>query len=142
MHGNDINLTECEDYEVKAVRCTSTDQLSECEDYEVEETTELERPWRTITWESEKKKELMETIKTYKPTVSSVSQARVLLIGPVGAGKSSFFNSINYIYISIYLTISLTPAKGLHRAHKAGGEAECYPQKGQLNGDSSAGPGH
>ncbi|TDH08692.1 hypothetical protein EPR50_G00100860 [Perca flavescens] len=62
------------------------------------ETTELERPWRTITWESEKKKELMETIKTYKPTVSSVPQARVLLIGPVGAGKSSFFNSINSVF--------------------------------------------
>ncbi|KAF1385511.1 hypothetical protein PFLUV_G00108530 [Perca fluviatilis] len=79
MHGNDLNLTECEVYEV-------------------EETTELERPWRTITWESEKKKELMETIKTYKPTVSSVSQVRVLLIGPVGAGKSSFFNSINSVF--------------------------------------------
>ncbi|XP_034737115.1 interferon-induced protein 44-like [Etheostoma cragini] len=79
MHGNDFNLTECEVYEV-------------------EETTELECPWRTITWESEKKMELMETVKSYKPTVSSVSQVRVLLIGPVGAGKSSFFNSINSVF--------------------------------------------
>ncbi|XP_031159779.1 interferon-induced protein 44-like isoform X1 [Sander lucioperca] len=79
MHGNDLNLAECEVYEV-------------------EETTELESPWRTITWESEKKKELMETVKTYKPTVSSVPQVRVLLIGPVGAGKSSFFNSINSVF--------------------------------------------
>lgn len=44
------------------------------------------------------KKELMESIKMYKPTVSSVSQVRVLLIGPVGAGKSSFFNSINSVF--------------------------------------------
>ncbi|XP_049911847.1 interferon-induced protein 44-like isoform X6 [Epinephelus moara] len=79
MHGNDLNLTECEVYEV-------------------EETTEFERPWRTINWESQNKKELMESIKMYKPTVSSVSQARVLLIGPVGAGKSSFFNSINSVF--------------------------------------------
>ncbi|XP_049911844.1 interferon-induced protein 44-like isoform X3 [Epinephelus moara] len=79
MHGNDLNLTECEVYEV-------------------EETTELERPWRTINWESQNKKELMESITMYKPTVSSVSQARVLLIGPVGAGKSSFFNSINSVF--------------------------------------------
>ncbi|KAL7396292.1 hypothetical protein ABVT39_003712 [Epinephelus coioides] len=79
MHGNDLNLTECEVYEV-------------------EETTELERPWRTINWGSQHKKELMESIKMYKPTVSSVSQARVLLIGPVGAGKSSFFNSINSVF--------------------------------------------
>ncbi|XP_078114793.1 interferon-induced protein 44-like isoform X2 [Sander vitreus] len=45
-----------------------------------------------------KKKELMETVKMYKPTVSSVPQVRVLLIGPVGAGKSSFFNSINSVF--------------------------------------------
>uniref|UniRef100_A0A8C6PJV8 G domain-containing protein n=1 Tax=Nothobranchius furzeri TaxID=105023 RepID=A0A8C6PJV8_NOTFU len=40
----------------------------------------------------------MERIRTYKPTVSSVSQARVLMIGPLGAGKSSFFNSINSVF--------------------------------------------
>ncbi|KAK5869694.1 hypothetical protein PBY51_024393 [Eleginops maclovinus] len=79
MHGNDLNLTECEVYQVK-------------------ETTELERPWRTINWESENTNQLKETIKIYKPTHSSVSHARVLLIGPVGAGKSSFFNSINSVF--------------------------------------------
>ncbi|KAK5599522.1 hypothetical protein CRENBAI_019962 [Crenichthys baileyi] len=79
MHGNDLNLTECEVYQV-------------------EETTELEKPWRTVIWESGKRNELMESIKTYKPTVSSVSQARVLLLGQVGAGKSSFFNSINSVF--------------------------------------------
>ncbi|XP_038157877.1 interferon-induced protein 44-like isoform X3 [Cyprinodon tularosa] len=79
MHGNDLNLTECEVYQV-------------------EEFTEFEKPWRTVIWESGNKKKLMESIQTYKPTVSSVSQARVLLIGPVGAGKSSFFNSINSVF--------------------------------------------
>lgn len=79
MHGNDLNLTECEVYLV-------------------EETNELEKPWRTVMWESGKRTELMESIKTYKPTLSSVSQARVLLVGQVGAGKSSFFNSINSVF--------------------------------------------
>ncbi|XP_032426946.1 interferon-induced protein 44-like [Xiphophorus hellerii] len=79
MHGNDLKLTECEVYQV-------------------EESTELEKPWRTVVWESGKRTELMDTIKTYKPTVSSVPQARVLLIGQVGAGKSSFFNSINSVF--------------------------------------------
>ncbi|XP_026003008.1 interferon-induced protein 44-like [Astatotilapia calliptera] len=79
MHGNDLNLTECEVYQV-------------------EESSELERPWRTIVWESEKRAGLIESIKSYKPTVSSVTQARVLLIGPVGAGKSSFFNSVNSVF--------------------------------------------
>uniref|UniRef100_A0A3B3VNJ0 Interferon-induced protein 44-like n=1 Tax=Poecilia latipinna TaxID=48699 RepID=A0A3B3VNJ0_9TELE len=45
-----------------------------------------------------KRAELMESIRTYKPTVSSVPQARVLLIGQVGAGKSSFFNAINSVF--------------------------------------------
>ncbi|XP_078802002.1 interferon-induced protein 44-like isoform X2 [Oryzias latipes] len=40
----------------------------------------------------------METIRTYRPLNSSVTQARVLLIGAVGAGKSSFFNSLNSIF--------------------------------------------
>ncbi|XP_030288591.1 interferon-induced protein 44-like [Sparus aurata] len=79
MHGNDLNLTECEVYHV-------------------EETKELEKPWRTVIWESETRTELMENIKSYKPPVSSVSQIRVLLIGPVGAGKSSFFNSISSVF--------------------------------------------
>ncbi|KAM9761668.1 interferon-induced protein 44-like [Menidia menidia] len=79
MHGNNLNLTECEVYQI-------------------EQTTELERPWRNIIWESKKRNELMESIKSYRPLVSSVSQARVLLIGPVGAGKSSFFNSINSVF--------------------------------------------
>ncbi|KAM4574089.1 interferon-induced protein 44-like [Fundulus diaphanus] len=79
MHGNDLNLTECEVYLV-------------------EECTEFETPWRNVIWESGTRTELMESIKNYKPPVRSVSQARVLLIGQVGAGKSSFFNSINSVF--------------------------------------------
>uniref|UniRef100_A0A3Q2PW19 TLDc domain-containing protein n=1 Tax=Fundulus heteroclitus TaxID=8078 RepID=A0A3Q2PW19_FUNHE len=79
MHGNDLNLTECEVYLV-------------------EESTEFEKPWRNVIWETGKRKELMESIKNYKPPDSSVSQARVLLVGQVGAGKSSFFNSINSVF--------------------------------------------
>lgn len=37
----------------------------------------------------------MKDIQSYKPDIKTVHQARVLLVGPVGAGKSSFFNSIN-----------------------------------------------
>lgn len=37
----------------------------------------------------------MNVIQRYKPDINTVHQARVLLVGPVGAGKSSFFNSIN-----------------------------------------------
>lgn len=37
----------------------------------------------------------MEAIQDYTPAIKTTHQARVLLVGPVGAGKSSFFNSIN-----------------------------------------------
>ncbi|XP_071402728.1 interferon-induced protein 44-like isoform X3 [Centroberyx affinis] len=87
MHGNDLQLTECEVYQVK-----------ERKDLDKSERQDLEKPWRTIVWESKRRNELMDSIKLYKPTHSSVSQARVLLIGPVGAGKSSFFNSINSVF--------------------------------------------
>ncbi|XP_067085663.1 interferon-induced protein 44-like [Osmerus mordax] len=73
-------------------------QLTECEVFQVEEGRTLEKPWRNIIWEAERKKELIESIKQYKPIISSVSQIKVLLIGPIGAGKSSFFNSINSIF--------------------------------------------
>uniref|UniRef100_A0A3Q2TAV7 Interferon-induced protein 44-like n=1 Tax=Fundulus heteroclitus TaxID=8078 RepID=A0A3Q2TAV7_FUNHE len=71
MHGNDLNLTECEVYLVEGEFSGKNNILQ---------------------------KELMESIKNFKPPVSSVSQARVLLIGQVGAGKSSFFNSINSVF--------------------------------------------
>uniref|UniRef100_A0A3B3BCP1 TLDc domain-containing protein n=1 Tax=Oryzias melastigma TaxID=30732 RepID=A0A3B3BCP1_ORYME len=71
MHSNDLNLTECEVYQVEGK-------------YDFDERLN--------------KTELMESIQFYKPLNNSVTQARVLLVGPVGVGKSSFFNSINSVF--------------------------------------------
>uniref|UniRef100_A0A8C8DGN1 TLDc domain-containing protein n=1 Tax=Oryzias sinensis TaxID=183150 RepID=A0A8C8DGN1_9TELE len=89
MHGNDLDLTECEVYQV-------------------EESFQFENPWRTLNWNSEQKKKLMERIESDKPSISSVSEARVLLVGPVGAGKSSFFNSFKSIFKG-HITSQATP---------------------------------
>lgn len=40
----------------------------------------------------------MDAISRWTPSVSSVQKARVLLVGAVGAGKSSFFNSVSSIF--------------------------------------------
>jgi signal recognition particle receptor subunit beta len=43
--------------------------------------------------------ELTEDIVPFKPIPDlKVTDARILIIGPVGAGKSSFFNTINSIF--------------------------------------------
>ncbi|XP_042605134.1 uncharacterized protein LOC109047376 isoform X1 [Cyprinus carpio] len=83
-------------------------QLSECEVYNVEERSTLsepqvsaEKPWRNVLWTAERRAELMEMIRNYKPLMTSVSRVRILMIGPVGAGKSSFFNSINSTFFLI-----------------------------------------
>ncbi|ROL40867.1 Interferon-induced protein 44-like [Anabarilius grahami] len=76
-------------------------QLSECEVYKVEQEPQAsieEKPWRNVLWTAERKDELMKMIRNHKPLMASVSRVRILMIGPVGAGKSSFFNSINSIF--------------------------------------------
>ncbi|XP_077058222.1 interferon-induced protein 44 isoform X2 [Siphateles boraxobius] len=40
----------------------------------------------------------MESVRSFKPASESVTEARVLLIGPVGAGKSSFISSVQSVF--------------------------------------------
>ncbi|XP_053191690.1 interferon-induced protein 44-like isoform X2 [Scomber japonicus] len=77
MHGGDLALTEFEVYRVEGLGDL------------------LAKPWRNIKWTAERKQQLMKFIQDYKPEIKTVNEARVLMVGPVGAGKSSFFNSIN-----------------------------------------------
>ncbi|XP_021331626.1 interferon-induced protein 44 isoform X2 [Danio rerio] len=55
---------------------------------------ENETAWRTMDWKSDKQK-LLTTIKSFQPGNPEVDTLRILLHGPVGAGKSSFFNSLD-----------------------------------------------
>ncbi|XP_036443134.1 interferon-induced protein 44-like isoform X2 [Colossoma macropomum] len=58
----------------------------------------LPSPWRNVTWTKEARETLMEMVKSYKPASDYVSEARVLLLGPVGAGKSSFISSVQSVF--------------------------------------------
>ncbi len=40
----------------------------------------------------------MKTISSYRPTYEDVTQARVLLLGPVSSGKSSFVSSVQSVF--------------------------------------------
>ncbi|XP_022606962.1 interferon-induced protein 44-like [Seriola dumerili] len=77
MHGEDLALTEFEVYRVEGLGDL------------------LAKPWRNIQWTAERRQQSMKVIRSYQSCIKTVHQARVLLVGPVGAGKSSFFNSIN-----------------------------------------------
>nr|XP_055073519.1 interferon-induced protein 44-like [Misgurnus anguillicaudatus]XP_055073520.1 interferon-induced protein 44-like [Misgurnus anguillicaudatus] len=81
MYGNDGNLIECEVFKIEQISQVSPEK----------------KAWRNVVWTANRREELMKSIKTHK--VSSVNRARILMIGPVGAGKSSLFNSINSIFM-------------------------------------------
>ncbi|XP_058617165.1 interferon-induced protein 44-like isoform X3 [Onychostoma macrolepis] len=87
--------------------------LSECEVYKVEQILQvMEKPWRNVLWTADQKAQLMEKIRNHKPLTQSVSRFRILMIGPVGAGKSSFFNSINSIFMGRITSKAMSGSAG------------------------------
>ncbi|XP_013866258.1 interferon-induced protein 44-like [Austrofundulus limnaeus] len=58
----------------------------------------LNSPWREVLWTMEQKENLMKTVSSYRPSCKEVTQARVLLLGPVSSGKSSFISSVQSVF--------------------------------------------
>ncbi|XP_051788926.1 interferon-induced protein 44-like [Erpetoichthys calabaricus] len=58
----------------------------------------LEKPWRNLELNEQVKNELLQDIRNYETLTESVEEPRILLIGQIGAGKSSFFNSVKSIF--------------------------------------------
>ncbi|KAL3875139.1 hypothetical protein ACJMK2_038067 [Sinanodonta woodiana] len=77
-------------------------QVTELEVYKISDgpTVELVEPWRsTLEWNQELLETLKDEVQNFVPLEElNISQAKILLIGPVGAGKSSFFNTISSIF--------------------------------------------
>ncbi|XP_043087853.1 interferon-induced protein 44 [Puntigrus tetrazona] len=58
----------------------------------------LEKDWRNMEWREDVRQTLTESIRSFKPASETVTEARVLLVGPVGAGKSSFISSVQSVF--------------------------------------------
>uniref|UniRef100_A0A8C1XN16 Interferon-induced protein 44-like n=1 Tax=Cyprinus carpio TaxID=7962 RepID=A0A8C1XN16_CYPCA len=54
---------------------------------------ELDQPWRTFDWGQ--KKYLKEKLENFSPSHPDVKDIKILVAGPIGAGKSSFINSVD-----------------------------------------------
>ncbi|XP_063065178.1 interferon-induced protein 44-like [Engraulis encrasicolus] len=74
---------------------------------------------------------LLESIRSYKPALGSVPAARVLLVGPVAAGKSSFISSVQSVFYGRVLnramvgspsgaSTSFTEKLQLYKLHSSG----------------------
>ncbi|XP_006206041.1 interferon-induced protein 44 isoform X1 [Vicugna pacos] len=68
--------------------------FQECEVFRCEDLLDKRRMEGVI----ELKDKLLSAIRTYKPYGDLVHQTRILLLGPIGAGKSSFLNSVKSIF--------------------------------------------
>ncbi|XP_034306965.2 interferon-induced protein 44 [Magallana gigas] len=75
-------------------------KVTDLEVYRIVEGEEEERPWREHpAWTTETMQELKDTLQVYEPRMeTNVTAANILLIGQIGAGKSSFFNSVDSIF--------------------------------------------
>lgn len=76
------------------------------------ETPEFETPWRTVTWGKAKKDSLIEDIRKIQPCTTHLKCLRIIVVGPAGAGKSSFINSVNNAFQGRITSNALSDAIG------------------------------
>ncbi|KAK2883407.1 hypothetical protein Q8A67_017044 [Cirrhinus molitorella] len=70
---------------------------------------EFNEPWRETPWQ--KKEVLEKNLRELKLSDPSVKYIRILLTGATGAGKSSFFNSVNSAFQGRITTEALADAE-------------------------------
>ncbi|XP_057604753.1 interferon-induced protein 44 [Hippopotamus amphibius kiboko] len=68
--------------------------FQECEVFRCEDLLDKRR----MDGIAELKESLLSAVRAYEPYGGLVHQTRILLLGPIGAGKSSFFNSVRSVF--------------------------------------------
>ncbi|KAF5888827.1 interferon-induced protein 44-like, partial [Clarias magur] len=56
---------------------------------------EYDSAWRPVEWSQDKVRQMLKTLKHFRIGTAEVRNLNILLHGPIGAGKSSFINSVN-----------------------------------------------
>ncbi|XP_058159288.1 interferon-induced protein 44-like isoform X2 [Dasypus novemcinctus] len=75
----------------------SRHKYSECEVFRVEGINNPGNIQR-IKEVTQHRKNLLTDLRTYKPIADLVPEIRILLLGPIGSGKSSFLNSVKSVF--------------------------------------------
>ncbi|XP_057601151.1 interferon-induced protein 44-like [Hippopotamus amphibius kiboko] len=76
----------------------SCSQITECEVFRVEGIKDDAGYINRIMRATRHRSSLLADLRAYRPYADLVSEIRILLVGPVGSGKSSFFNSVKSIF--------------------------------------------
>ncbi|XP_045080048.1 interferon-induced protein 44-like [Coregonus clupeaformis] len=59
---------------------------------------EFDQEWRGTCWSKQARDAMVNALRNFELSDPDVGQLRCLLHGPVGAGKSSFINSVNNVF--------------------------------------------
>lgn len=73
-------------------------QCWECEAFRVEGIKRSPGYIKKVMTATQHRNKLLEDLRAYTPHADLVPKIRILLLGPVGSGKSSFFNSVKSVF--------------------------------------------
>ncbi|XP_059409575.1 interferon-induced protein 44-like isoform X4 [Carassius carassius] len=71
---------------------------------------ELDKPWRKFDWGQ--KEDLKKKLENFCPSHPDVKDIKILLAGPIGAGKSSFINSVDSAFLGRISSRALVDTSG------------------------------
>ncbi|XP_042637681.1 interferon-induced protein 44-like [Orycteropus afer afer] len=82
----------------KKFKCHGYSTYLDCEVFRVEGIKDDLSYIRRITGVTQRRQRLLAELSTYKPTTCLTPEIRILLLGPIGSGKSTFINSVKSVF--------------------------------------------